>query len=43
MARTEAENVGGTNAQKNVEGKIILQKKEGMTTYKMVGQWGDVP
>ena len=42
MARTCVENVGGTDAWKNVEGGIIPQKKEWMSMYKMVGQCGDV-
>jgi hypothetical protein len=37
MARTFGERVGGTDAYRNVEGEIILQKKEGTTTYKMDG------
>jgi hypothetical protein len=41
MARACGYNVGGTDALKNVEGEIILQKKEGMTMYKMVGRCGD--
>lgn len=42
MARTCVENVGATDAWKNVEGEIIPQKKEWMSMYKMVGQCGDV-
>ena len=32
MARACGENVGGTDDWKNVEGEIVLQKKEGTTT-----------
>jgi hypothetical protein len=38
MIRTHEENIREMDDQKNVEGAIILQKKEGMTTYKMVGE-----
>jgi hypothetical protein len=41
MARTREENIGEMDDKKNVEEKIILQKKEGITTYKMGGQCGD--
>jgi hypothetical protein len=42
VARTCGENVRATDAQKNVEGGIILQKKKGLTKYKMAGKCGDV-
>ena len=41
MARSRGENIGGTDAQKNVEGKIVLQKKQETTMYKIAGQCGD--
>jgi hypothetical protein len=41
MPRACEANVRGTDAKKNVEGEIILQKKDGSPTYKMAGQCGD--
>jgi hypothetical protein len=43
MTGTRGENVGETDVRKNVEWEIIVQKKEGATTYKMEGQRGDRP
>jgi 2-C-methyl-D-erythritol 4-phosphate cytidylyltransferase len=41
MVRTHEENIRQMDDQKNVEEAIILQKEEGMTTYKMAGQCDD--
>jgi hypothetical protein len=43
MARTQERNVRGTDALKNSEAEIILQKKEGTSTYKIVRHCGDGP
>jgi hypothetical protein len=37
MARVRGDNIRVTDAQKNVEGDIILQNKAGTTAYKLVG------
>jgi hypothetical protein len=41
LQKIAGENIGRTDAQKNVEGKIVLQKKQEMTMYKIAGQCGD--